>query len=67
MNLRIQTYGKSTSHSCPRSWPQVTPLVDGVNVYTVLEKGLEDLMSICDVVEQKFTISRDDFVSKMEE
>jgi len=42
-------------------------LLDGVNVYMVLENGLEDLMSICDVVEQKFTISRDDFVSKMDE
>jgi DNA-directed RNA polymerase I and III subunit RPAC2 len=40
---------------------------DGVSVYTVLEKGLEDLMAMCDVVEQKFTIARDDFVNKMEE
>jgi DNA-directed RNA polymerase I and III subunit RPAC2 len=40
---------------------------DGVSVYTVLEKGLEDLMNMCDVVEQKFTIARDDFVNKMEE
>jgi len=39
----------------------------GVSVYTVLEKGLEDLMNMCDVVEQKFTIARDDFVNKMEE
>jgi DNA-directed RNA polymerase I and III subunit RPAC2 len=42
-------------------------LSDGVSVYTVLEKGLEDLMAMCDVVEQKFTIARDDFVNKMEE
>jgi len=41
--------------------------LDGVSVYTVLEKGLEDLMAMCDVVEQKFTIARDDFVNKMEE
>ncbi|KNG52596.1 cell cycle control protein cwf14 [Stemphylium lycopersici] len=31
------------------------------------EKGLEDLMAMCDVVEKKFTIARDDFVNKMED
>lgn len=40
---------------------------DGVSVYTVLEKGLEDLMAMCDVVEKKYTIARDEFVNKMEE
>ncbi|KAF2128537.1 RBP11-like subunits of RNA polymerase [Dothidotthia symphoricarpi CBS 119687] len=39
---------------------------DGVSVYSVLEKGLEDLMAMCDVVEEKFKISRDDFVNQME-
>jgi DNA-directed RNA polymerase I and III subunit RPAC2 len=42
-------------------------VLDGVSVYTVLEKGLEDLMAMCDVVEHKFTIARDDFVNEMEE
>jgi DNA-directed RNA polymerases I and III subunit RPAC2 len=36
-------------------------------VYAVLEKGLEDLMAMCDVVEEKFTVSRDEFVNKMQE
>lgn len=40
---------------------------DGASVYTVLEKGLEDLMAMCDVVEQKFTIARDEFANKMQE
>ena len=40
---------------------------DGVSVYAVLEKGLDDLMAMCDVVEKKFTIARDEFVNKMEE
>jgi DNA-directed RNA polymerase I and III subunit RPAC2 len=40
---------------------------DGVSVYAVLEKGLEDLMAMCDVVEEKFTVARDDFVNKMQE
>lgn len=34
---------------------------DEVNVYDVLEKGLNDLMDMCDVVVEKFTISRDEF------
>jgi len=36
-------------------------------VYTVLEKGLEDLMAMCDIVEEKFTASRDEFANKMQE
>ncbi|EAT83562.2 hypothetical protein SNOG_09370 [Parastagonospora nodorum SN15] len=40
---------------------------DGVSVYSVLEKGLEDLMAMCDVVEEKFKVSRDDFVNQMQE
>lgn len=40
---------------------------DGVSVYTVLEKGLEDLMAMCDVVEEKFTVARNEFVNRMEE
>jgi DNA-directed RNA polymerase I and III subunit RPAC2 len=40
--------------------------LDGVSVYAVLEKGLEDLMAMCDVVEEKFTVARDDFVNKMQ-
>jgi len=27
----------------------------------VLEKGLDDLMDLCDVVMDKFTVARDDF------
>lgn len=40
---------------------------DNVSVYQVLEKGLEDLMNMCDVVTEKFTISRDEFVNQMEQ
>jgi hypothetical protein len=45
----------------------INDLPDGVSVYAVLEKGLEDLMAMCDVVEEKFTVARDDFVNKMQE
>jgi len=34
---------------------------DEVSVYDVLEKGLSDLMDMCDVVMDKFTIARDEF------
>ncbi|KAL1392395.1 DNA-directed RNA polymerase I and III polypeptide [Phyllosticta capitalensis] len=35
-----------------------------VNVYDVLEKGLQDLSDLCDVVIDKFTVARDEFVAK---
>jgi DNA-directed RNA polymerase I and III subunit RPAC2 len=39
-----------------------------VSVYAVLEKGLEDLMAMCDVVEDKFTASRDEHLeNRMEQ
>ncbi|KAF3894226.1 DNA-directed RNA polymerase I and III polypeptide [Trichophyton interdigitale] len=41
---------------------------DSTNVFTVLEKGLSDLMDLCDVVTEKFTLSRDAFeASKMQQ
>ncbi len=34
---------------------------DATTVYDALEKGLDDLMSLCDVVTDKFTQARDAF------
>ena len=34
---------------------------DNVSVFDVLRKGLDDLAELCDVVEEKFTESRDQF------
>ncbi|GAB7362066.1 hypothetical protein MBLNU230_g2100t1 [Neophaeotheca triangularis] len=34
---------------------------DGVSATSVLRKGLTDLSELCDVVEEKFTASRDNF------
>lgn len=31
-----------------------------------LEKGLDDLMDLCDVVADKFTIAREDFTNQMD-
>lgn len=40
---------------------------DSTSVFTVLEKGLDDLMDLCDTVSEKFTVSRDSFEqSKMQ-
>ncbi|KAK4548520.1 RNA polymerase subunit AC19 [Oleoguttula mirabilis] len=34
---------------------------DNVSVYDVLRRGLSDLAELCDVVEDKFTVARDEF------
>jgi len=34
---------------------------DNVSVYDVLRKGLSDLTDLCDVVEDKFTVARNEF------
>ena len=44
--------------------PLLMSFADGVSAYDVLEKGLDDLMDLCDVVVDKFTIARDDFMQK---
>ena len=38
--------------------------IDGISAYDVLEKGLDGLMDLCDVVEEKFTVARDQFMQK---
>ena len=63
MNLRIQTYGKLDSLPPEQyRFPAANLLLIGdANVYDVLDKGLNDLMDLCDVVTEKFTVARDDF------
>lgn len=39
----------------------LTSRADDVSVYDVLEKGLDDLAELCDVVIDKFTVARDEF------
>lgn len=36
-------------------------MADNESVFDVLRKGLEDLANLCDVVEDKFTVARDEF------
>lgn len=37
---------------------------EGTTVYYALEKGLDDLMDLCDVVIDKFTVARDEYNTK---
>ncbi|CAK1366195.1 DNA-directed RNA polymerases I and III subunit RPAC2 [Cercospora beticola] len=37
---------------------------DNVSVFEVLKKGLQDLADMCDVVEEKFTTARDDYMAQ---
>lgn len=47
-------------------FPQLTQTLtrnksDNVSVFEVLRKGLQDLEDMCDVIEEKFVASRDEF------
>ena len=44
-----------------RNQPLIHPFVEGTTVYDALEKGLEDLKDLCDVVLEKFVAARDEF------
>lgn len=71
MNLRIQTYGKylfllqaPILDKYHRRLPanRIAPLkTEDTTAVEALEKGLDDLMDLCDVVTEKFTVARDEF------
>ncbi|KAF2175290.1 DNA-directed RNA polymerase I and III 14 KDA polypeptide [Zopfia rhizophila CBS 207.26] len=60
-NPDVEFCGYSIPHPSETKMNLRIQTYDGVNVYDVLEKGLDDLMDLCDVVINKFTIARDDF------
>ncbi|OAL02677.1 RBP11-like subunits of RNA polymerase [Phaeosphaeriaceae sp. SRC1lsM3a] len=66
-NPDVEFCGYSIPHPSEAKMNLRIQTYDGVSVYAVLEKGLEDLMAMCDVVEEKFTASRDEFVNQMQE
>jgi len=39
-------------------------MLDGKSAEEALKKGLDDLMDMCDVIIDKFTVARDDFSEK---
>ncbi|ROW17763.1 hypothetical protein VPNG_00725 [Cytospora leucostoma] len=55
MNMRIQTYGKS-SRARPRPTP---PRKQGTTAIDALKKGLKDVQDLCDVVAEKFWVARE--------
>jgi len=67
MHLRIQTYGTFSLAGRLGSGPFLICRTDNKNAQEVLEKGLDDLMALCDVVEKKFDEARNDFENRMVE
>jgi DNA-directed RNA polymerase I and III subunit RPAC2 len=66
-NPDVEFCGYSIPHPSETKMNLRIQTYDNVSVYQVLEKGLEDLMNMCDVVTEKFTISRDEFINQMEQ
>ncbi|KAF2114749.1 DNA-directed RNA polymerase I and III 14 KDA polypeptide [Lophiotrema nucula] len=60
-NPDVEFCGYSIPHPSENKMNLRIQTYDNVSVYTVLDKGLDDLMDMCDVVIDKFTIARDDF------
>ena len=61
MNLRIQTYGMFWRTVSLRILLTYHLIIENTTATDALEKGLDDLMDLCDVVTDKFTHARDSF------
>ena len=61
MNVRIQTYGLFAQAHGKESDELTDAETDGTTALEALERGLDDLIGLCDVVVDKFTIARADF------
>ncbi|KAF3053395.1 RNA polymerase subunit AC19 [Didymella keratinophila] len=66
-NPDVEFCGYSIPHPSETKMNLRIQTYDNVSVYQVLEKGLEDLMNMCDVVTDKFTVSREEFINQMEQ
>ena len=68
MNLRIQTYGRTLTGSRSLIFPMLawlTPiLIDTTTATAALEKGLQDLEDLCDVVSEEFWTKREKFMAE---
>ncbi|KAF2200861.1 RBP11-like subunits of RNA polymerase [Delitschia confertaspora ATCC 74209] len=58
-NPDVEFCGYSIPHPSESKMNLRIQTYDGVSVYSVLEKGLNDLIDLCDVVTEKFTAARD--------
>ncbi|KAF2811411.1 RBP11-like subunits of RNA polymerase [Mytilinidion resinicola] len=63
-NPDVEFCGYSIPHPSEAKMHLRIQTYDKVSVYDVLEKGLNDLSDLCEVVMDKFTIARDEFNAK---
>lgn len=63
-NPDVEFCGYSIPHPSEPKMNLRIQTYDGVSVYDVLEKGLQDLENLCDVVVDKFIMARDEFHSQ---
>ncbi|GAB7343806.1 hypothetical protein MBLNU457_1777t1 [Dothideomycetes sp. NU457] len=60
-NPDVEFCGYSIPHPSEARMNLRIQTFDEVSAYDVLEKGLNDLSDLCDVVVDKFTVSRDEY------
>ncbi|MCJ1337455.1 RNA polymerase subunit AC19 [Bachmanniomyces sp. S44760] len=60
-NPEVEFCGYSIPHPSEAKMNVRIQTYDGTSVYDALEKGFDDLIDMCDVVADKFTISHDVF------
>lgn len=60
-NPEVELCGYSIPHPSEAKMNLRIQTYDGTTVYDALEKGFDDLMGLCDVVIDKFTVARDEF------
>ncbi|KAL8643240.1 MAG: hypothetical protein Q9228_000134 [Teloschistes exilis] len=62
----VELCGYSIPHPSEAKMNLRIQTYEGTAVYDVLEKGLDDLMALCDAVVTKFTDARDDFATRLQ-
>ncbi|KAI4131182.1 MAG: hypothetical protein LQ338_001387 [Usnochroma carphineum] len=65
-NPEVELCGYSIPHPSEAKMNLRIQTYEGTTVYDALEKGLDDLMDLCDVVESKFIAARDEYAAQME-
>ncbi|MCJ1302308.1 RNA polymerase subunit AC19 [Hypocenomyce scalaris] len=63
-NPEVEFCGYSIPHPSEAKMNVRIQTYEGTSVYDALEKGLDDLMDLCDVVADKFTLARDAFAAE---
>ncbi|KUL84593.1 hypothetical protein ZTR_08694 [Talaromyces verruculosus] len=63
-NPKVEFCGYTIPHPSETKMNIRIQTYDGTTAIEALEKGLNDLMDLCDVVSDKFTVARDAFVAE---